>query len=586
MKLRSFFSVLIAGVLALLGLSAGGFYWLTTHTPLNLLAGGPTTTPAAAVFVSKRSPLLASMLVNPDRLESLRQIFATPEERSRSHAEFEQIKKSLLANTGLDYSRDIQPWIGDEITFAVTDLDFDRDSGNGKQTGFLLAVSSQNIDRSQQFLDSYWQKQSAATKSVQFEQYKGIKIAYKKLPESQPKPAAIPPLNPLFPTATSKQPPNFATALVSSSAGAGNNNSFVLFANSPKAIEDAINSAQAANLNLNNTAEYQKALQQLERGRIAVAFVNLPQLADWQIPQQTVEPNTQNSLNSLAVTVGINRRGLLAETALVTDRQQTAPPTLSEPVPALQYIPPASPFAVASTDLQDVWTEFSSLAAANPELSKIADRAIADIQQDWGINLPEDIFNWVKGEYALAVLPGDSSSTDWIFVAEQSADSENAIARLDEIARSKEYSIGSFTLRNQKITAWTQLTTNPNYDGKKPGKSAIETEAKGVRATVGKYEIFTTSVEAMDAALKAAETGSLVANENFQTSIEPLPPSNDGYFYLDWPNSREIWEQNIPLFRLIELSARPIFDHLRSIVFTSTGQVEGIRKAAIFMRLQ
>ena len=89
----------------------------------------------------------------------------------------------------------------------------------------------------------------------------------------------------------------------------------------------------------------------------------------------------------------------------------------------------------------------------------------------------------------------------------------------------------------------------------------------------------------MDAALKAAETGSLVANQDFQISIEPLPPSNDGYFYLDWPSSRAIWEKQIPLLRLIELSARPLFDHLRSLTVTSTGEITGIRKSTIFMRL-
>ena len=129
------------------------------------------------------------------------------------------------------------------------------------------------------------------------------------------------------------------------------------------------------------------------------------------------------------------------------------------------------------------------------------------------------------------------------------------------------------------------MTTSPNYGKENNRKSAIETEAKGVRATVGKYEIFTTSVEAMDAALEAAATGSLVANQDFQTSIEPLPPSNDGYFYLDWPSSRAIWEKQIPLLRLIELSARPLFDHLRSLTVTSTGEITGIRKATIFMRL-
>ncbi len=576
MKLRSFFYFLIAGVFALLALSAGGFYWLTTQTPLNLLNGGPTTTPAAAVFVSKQAPLLASMLVNPDRIEALRQVFATPEERSRSHAEFEQIKKSLLANTNLDYSRDIQPWIGDEITFALTSPDIYRDSNNGQQTGFLLAVSSQNADRSQEFLDSYWKKESRADKTVQSELYKGVKLNYKQVPALPKNSEFRSPLNRLA-LPNSSLPPSFATALVSGSLASENNSNFVLFANNQKVLRDAIDNVESANLNLNNSPNYQKALQQLTKGRIALGFINLP--------QPETEKNPQLSPNSLAVAVGVNRRGLVAETALVTDRQQTAIPALSEPVQALRYIPSASPFAVASTDLSNFWTGLSSAIATNAEVSKLADRTIADIQTAWGINLPQDIFNWVKGEYALAVLPGASNSSDWIFAAETSADSQQAIARLDEIARSKEYSIGSFTLRNQKITAWTQLTTSPNYGSENKRKSAIETEAKGVRATVGKYEIFTTSVEAMDEALKAAETGSLIANQDFQTSIEPLPTSNDGYFYLDWPSSRGIWEKQIPLLRLIELSARPLFDHLRSLTITSTGETAGIRKATVFMRL-
>ena len=576
MKLRSFFSFLVVGVFALLALSAGGFYWLTTQTPLNLLNGGPTTNPAAAVFVSKQAPLLVSMLVNPDRIEALRQVFATPAERSRSHAEFEQIKKSLLANTNLDYSRDIQPWIGDEITFAIATPDIDRDRNNGQQTGFLLALSSRNSNRSQQFLDSYWKKQSATTKLVKSEQYKGIQLTYKELPTINQKSQSISPLNRLN-LPSSNLPSNFATALIGDSYDLKNNYNFVLFANDPKVLRDAIDHLEVANLNLNNSPEYQKALQQLTQGRIALGFVN--------IPQPEIEKNPQVSLNSLGVAVGVNRRGLVAQTALVTSPENTTIPKLSQPVQALQYIPSASPFVVASTDLSNFWTGLSSAIATNPEVSKLADRTIADIQTAWGINLPQDIFNWVKGEYALAMIPGLSNSSDWIFAAETSADSQKAIARLDEIARSKEYSIGSFTLRNQKITAWTQLTTNPNYGNENKRKSAIETEAKGVRATVGKYEIFTTSPEAMDEALKAAETGSLVANQDFQTSIEPLPTSNDGYFYLDWPSSRAIWEKQIPLLRLIELSARPLFDHLRSLTITSTGETAGIRKATIFMRL-
>jgi hypothetical protein len=405
--------------LALLGLGAGGFYWLTTHTPLNLLAGGPTTTPAAAVFVSKQTPLLASMLVNPDRLEALRQVFASPEERSRSHAEFEQIKKSLLANTGLDYTRDIEPWIGDEITLAVIDIDSDGDSNNGKQSGFLLAVASKNVDRSQKFLDSYWRKQSRADKTVQSEIYKAVQINYKQVPIANKKTSPISPFNPLS-LQKATLPPSFATAAIGGSSDSGNNLSFVLLANSPNVIRDAVNNVEKANLNLNNSPNYQKAFQQLTQGRIALAFVNLP--------QSQTEQNPQISLNSLAVAVGVNRRGLLAETALVTSRENTASPTLSEPVKALQYIPSASPFAVASTDLRNFWADLSSAVSTNAEVSKLVDRTFADIQQVWGVNLQQDIFNWVQGEYALGLLPNSSNSADWIFAAEKSADSQKAIS--------------------------------------------------------------------------------------------------------------------------------------------------------------
>jgi Protein of unknown function (DUF3352). len=131
-------------------------------------------------------------------------------------------------------------------------------------------------------------------------------------------------------------------------------------------LRDAIDRVESTNLNLNNTPEYQKALQQLTQGRIALAFVNLP--------QPETEKNLQLSLNSLAVAVGVNRRGLVAQTALVSDREKTTIPALSAPVQALQYIPSASPFAVASTSLNNFWTEFSSAIATNVELSKLVDR--------------------------------------------------------------------------------------------------------------------------------------------------------------------------------------------------------------------
>ena len=197
-EVGSFFSFLIAGVLALLGLSVRWFLLAdNSHSP-EFAQRRANNYSAAAVFVSKQAPLLASMLVNPDRLEALRQVFATPEERSRSHAEFEQIKKSFLASTGLEYSRYIQPWIGDEITLAVTTPDLDGDSRNGKETGFRwpflpkMSIAANNFS-------TPLAKQSRTEKTVQSELYKGVQLNYKKSLTANQKSAAISAFQPLFP---------------------------------------------------------------------------------------------------------------------------------------------------------------------------------------------------------------------------------------------------------------------------------------------------------------------------------------------------------------------------------------------------
>jgi hypothetical protein len=573
MKLRSLFSFLIIIVITLLAVSVSAFYWLKDHTPLNLLQGGTTGVPAATIFIPKNAPAMVSILENPDRLEALRQIFAPPQERGKIHAEFNQIKNSLLVNSGLNYNRDIQPWMGNEITLAIAENDFDRDSSNGQQIGLLLAVESDNIERSRECIENFWHKSASGNKIVSV-QYQGVKLMYREEDINRN-------INPLYSGGSSK----FATAIVPSNST--NQHSFVLFANHPKVLREAINNVQATNLNLDNNADYQQALQQLKNPRIAIGFVNLSTLNQGienqkEIAKEVPETLTKAATN-LAISVGVNQLGLLTESVLLSPDSQDLQLGMlqSAPVKALSYIPAASPFAAASVDLNRLWQQISLEFAGNDFLSKLVNQPLADLKVNEGIDLVADIFNWVRGEHVLALLPRpDGILPDWIFVAEKSPDLTTAIAHLDAIAISQNYSIGSFSLDHQQISAWTRLTTSTDFD-----RQVIKAEARGVHATVGDYEIFTSSVEAMDEVLKASELGSLADNSDFQSVIAFLPSTNYGYLYLDWPSSREIWEQKIPFLRLIELSGKPFFDHLRSITLTSTGGEAGVRRGSAFIRL-
>lgn len=579
MKRRSFFSLLAAGVLVLLLTGIGGFYWLVRESPLTLLQGGNQKTPEAAMFVPKQAPVMVSMLANPDRLESFRQVVTLPGERRRSRLELNQLKTNLLANTGLDYRRDIQPWLGDEITLAVTAIDIDRDDHNGRQPGYLMALATKDAARSREFLDLLFDKRAIAGTDLTSEEYKGVRLIYDN---SRPQ---VDKQNTLERTAKSEQ--TLAGAVVGSR--------FVLFANHPKVLRDAINSVQAPDLNLTSFNEYQQALTQLPQSRIGLIFLNLPNVATWQ----GLEPQPE-MYESQIIALELNRQGLLAETTLLAapDQEIYPPaPMLSQLVGALQYIPSATGFSISGSDLSQLkntnlnqlWTQVSDVVSGSgyDAISRLVNQPLANLQARWGIDLPQDIFSWVKGEYALGLLPhADKTTPDWIFVAEKSDGAEQAISRLNAIAAEKGLSITPLPLGNQKVSAWTELTTAP-ANAIEPDRASISLKAKvyGVRAEVGNYEIFTTSVEAMEEAIKANQKGSLVDEPKFLASINALPKPNQGYMYLDWTASQGILERQLPILKLLEIAGKPFFSNLRSLTTSSYGSETGLVKGGVFFRL-
>lgn len=557
MKRRSFFSFLIVGVAVLLLTGVGGCSWLVGASPLNLLRGGSQTTPLAAMFVPKQAPVMVSMLVNPGG--------------GKVRAELNQLKTSLLANTGLDYRQDIQPWIGDEITLAVTTADIDRDAANGRQTGYLMVIATKNADKSREFLDLLFSKRAIAGTDLMFEQYKGIKVI------SDNQRASV----------TQNSKPK-AENLVGAVVG----DDFVLFANHPKVLRDAINNVQAPDLNLTTSSQYQQALTLLPPRRIGLTFLNLPSIIAWQ----GLEPAAQ-TYESQIIALELNPKGLLAETALLAaPNQDSLPaPALSQLGGALQYIPATTGFSISGSDLSrlensnlsQLWQQSKLSGSSDGAIARLVNQPLTDIQTRWGIDLPKDVFSWVQGEYALGLLPHEAQTApDLIFVAEKSSGAEQGISHLDALAQQQGLSITPLSLENQKISAWTQVTTALE-SASDPDRSSIALKAKvqGVHTTVGNYEIFTTSVEAMDKALKAPKNGALVDNRQFQASIDAIPKPNAGYVYLDWTASKTIIERQLPILKLLEVAGLPFFNNLRSLTVSSYGSETGLLKGGIFFRL-
>ncbi|WP_199337791.1 DUF3352 domain-containing protein [Nostoc sp. FACHB-280] len=538
----SFFGFIVAGAIALVLIAIAGF-WFFTRTPVTLVTS-TTSQPGAAIFVSKLSPVMVSLLTNPDRLQALER-----------EGEISKIKTSLLAKSGIDYQKDIQPWLGNEITLAVTTTDLDRDSANGQQPGYLMALATNKQDKSREFVELLFSKRVLAGANLDTEEYQGVKVLY----DSQ-----------------------LAAAVV----GDG----FVLFANSPSVVKDAINNVQAPDLNLTSSPQYQKALQQLPEASLAVAFLNFPIIAQWQgleLPEPTYD--------SEIVSLGLNSKGLLAETSFLTASELTPPTTpLIKPVGALKYIPASVGLAIsganlsnlADSDLAKFWAQIkTAISGSETDVISRLVQPLTEVQKTWGMNFNQDIFSWVKGEYAIALLPRTGQVLpDWIFVVEKTEEVPEGIAKLDAIASAKGLSSSTLSLDKQKISAWTELTAKKTANKDQPSFT-IEATAQGIHTTLDNYEIFTSDLATMDEVLAGKEK-SLLDNRNFQTSIAAIPQPNQGYIYLDWAKSQGVLERQIPVLKLIEVLGKPFFNRLRSLTVSNYSSETNALKGGIFLQLQ
>jgi len=554
-KPRSFFLTLAAGALALILLAGGTLYNILLQSPLSLLQGGVRSEPQAAIFVPKQAPVMVTLQANPDRLESLARSIAAPENRRQTQQEIKDVENNLLARTGLDYASEIRPWLGQEITLAVTSLDFDRIKENGAQPGYLLAVNTKDSDRAKEFLQAAYSKKAiAGSVDLLYERYKGINLIAQRY------------LEPIAPST------------LTSSAVVGD---FVLFANDLKVLKSAINQLQVPDLTLKFTDTYRDALKAIDNPRIGLVYINFPALSAWisQLPLPELPEITQ----TLTVALSLKEQGLVAQTALIGVAGADQLPILDAPVGSVAFIPKDSLLTASGSDLNQLWTKISQDLPKDSPLQQLLTQAIAQVEQPLGLSLPEDIFSWVKGEFSLALVPG-GDRPQWLFVAQKVADTDYLakIAHLDALAQSQGYSVAQISLLDRSITAWTRLQ-GQTASGLRP-VAQLNTEVRGVHAQSDRYVLFASSLDALSQGL-TTEAEVIPQNETWQKAIAALPQANDGYVYLDWQKISPWLARRFPISRVAQLPVQPFFDNLRSLVLTSQGSENGIRRSTVFFNL-
>ncbi|MEO0771146.1 MAG: DUF3352 domain-containing protein, partial [Cyanobacteria bacterium J06649_4] len=125
------------------------------------------------------------------------------------------------------------------------------------------------------------------------------------------------------------------------------------------------------------------------------------------------------------------------------------------------------------------------------------------------------LWEWVSEEYALAQV-----SRDWVLAVNRDPE---GLDKVDQAAQKAGYSAVPVVIGEQSATAWTRFKAKSGRTG------GLETELMGLHMQQGEYELFASSLAAMDSALAASNeslpNSSLLNEERFTQAIAPLPPS-------------------------------------------------------------
>ncbi len=567
MKFRSFIRPLAiaAGLVLVVGLVLLGR--LTLNTPLYLLDRGGQGQPTALQFVPKQSTVVASVLVRPDRLATLWEYLAAPRLRPAVQQDQERIEQLLLANTGLSYSRDIQPWLGEEVTAALVSPDLDQDPTNGETPGYLVALACDDSATAQATLELYWQNRAIAGDALTFEDFSGSRLIYARRGTGR------------SPNADS---PQLATVLVS--------NRYLLAANDPDVLRQALTAAQSTDLNLQADRRYKTALRSLPQTKVGLLALNLPALNQWVHADggATVEPVAFGTLDDQVgwglLSWQLTRQGVVGHTALLAaqgHRLHARSPQARDWGAIASYLPESLAAAAVGSDLATLGRDLKPLLTLVSASGEGADPLTQLLDAALGNGAADRLQTGIAQAYGVGLTAPDSSASpdglpEWLVVAPQSEPLSEALEALTALTQAHGLGMGTLDVQGTPAIAWTRLSL-PGRRGAAPLE--VVAEVAGMQARVDQYEVLTASPALLEAVLYPE------AQPRQPPSWWPLATEQpgSGYIHIDWPQIQPVAQ--LPQWRLWSAAAQPVLKHLREITLVSGDRSESMQTGRILVQL-
>lgn len=420
----------ILGTAAVLAAGGGAAYWYFSQPK-----AGPGDMPIGAEVIPQDALIAVSLTTDSGQWQELRQ-FGTPQSQAAFDKSLAQVRDRYLTANNFDYQKDIQPWVGEEVTIAFlgTKAPFTAPPGAANQQPVVVVLPIRDAIRAKQTLDA---RPAAGTETNR--SYKGFQIRETQGSKTQ----------------------NYSAAVL--------DGKFLVVTNDPKATDRAIDSYKSET-NLAKTPGYSRALGQVKVERsFGKVYVNLPAATAISAANsgKTLSPQDQAQAQQhqgLAATATLQPEGVQFKSVswLKPDSQRKL-----EVQNGAKLMPSRLPsdtiLMVSGGNLQKFWQDYQQGAATSP-VTPIDPKFLKDgIRSTVGMDWEQDFLSWMNGEFAIALTAAPEGSPanlpfSLLFLAKASdrRAAETSLKRLDEAMVSRyKFKVEETQVAGQPITAWT-----------------------------------------------------------------------------------------------------------------------------------
>ncbi|NDJ15824.1 DUF3352 domain-containing protein [Myxacorys almedinensis] len=537
--------LLTAGAATLLvGGGAIAYWFFSRQGQLSVMPVGANVIPQDALMV-------LSVTTESNQWRQMRE-FGT----QRSQAAFEQTltqwRDRLLTSRGLDYGRDVQPWIGKEVTVAFLPPQAGIDNSNPAQPRVTPQPMMMVLPISDPLKAKQTLEQSAVAQGKWAErQYKGVQIR-----ENQGDPA---------------QSMSFAVLDAQE----------MVLTNHPKAIEKAIDTYKGGAA-LTGTPGYGDALTQVNAEQpLARFYVNIPAAANTSAANST-RPLPPQSLSQLQQNQGFAGTAILASEGIqfksiswLKPDSQRRFDTRNNAKIMLNRLPSDTLMMASGGDLKRFWQDYAQGVSANP-IRLINPEALKQgIKTTVGLDLEKDFLNWMEGEFTLALVPAQQGApaslpAGLVFMVKTNdrRSAETTLKRLDETMAAKyTFKVEEAKVAGQSLVNWSLPTANINISrGWLDGDVAFLSLGAPVAQN-----------------LLPKPTSALAESEMFRKSTTSDLAQNNGHFFVNVDRLLEL--KNFPLLQL-PIANRSALEAMNAIGVTASVTSDRTARYDVFVMLK